>query len=120
MNSYEFDIKFKGKRCTQVDLIGDSITFYAGKAVKREVDGCHFKISIIKNEAEAANLSPQIRGYLNRLGKKNLCQQSFNVHNEMNSLLSFAAAKTVKVQTFNYKPWKHSQDKIDPFIALTK
>lgn len=120
MNSYEFDIKFKGKKCYQVDLIGESVTFYASKAVKREVDGCHYKISIIKNEIEAGGLSPQIKGYLNRLGKKNLCQQSFNVHNEMNSLLSFALAKSVKVQTFNYKPWKHAQEKIDPFVALTK
>ena len=108
MNNWEFEIKFQGKRCSRIDLISESVTFLASKAVKHEISACHFKIPIVENEAGFKKLSPEMLGYLNRLGKQNLCKQSYNVCKELKSLLSFAAAKPVKVQTFNYRPWSKS------------
>ncbi len=79
LNNWEFEIKFNGKKCAKIDLICESITFLATKTAKREITGCHFKAPIISNSADVKNLSPSILGYLNRLGKKNLSVQSYNV-----------------------------------------
>lgn len=58
-------------------------------------------------------------GYLNRIGKRNLCEQSYNVNKEMKSLLSFAASKPTKVQSFSYRPYSSKPSSLDPFAALT-
>lgn len=121
MNNWEFEIKFQGKKCSRIDLISESVTFLASKTAKHEISACHFKIPIVENEAGFKRLSPEMLGYLNRLGKQNLCKQSFNVCKEMKSLLSFVSVKTVKVQTFNYRPWNKSDSNgVNPLSALSQ
>lgn len=120
LSNWELEIKFNGKKCNKIDLISESVTFLASKSVKREITACHFKIPIIQSEAELKKLSPEIHGFLNRLGKRNICQQSENIAASPQSLLSFAAVKAVKPQTFNFKPWSKSvQSSIDAKATLT-
>lgn len=121
MNNWEFEIKFQGKKCSRIDLISESVTFLASKTAKHEISACHFKIPIVENEAGFKKLSPEMLGYLNRLGKQNLCKQSYNVCKEMKSLLSFVSVKTVKAQTFNYRPWnKSDSNSVNPLSALSQ
>lgn len=120
LNNWEFEIKFSGKRCAKIDLICESVAFLATKSTKKEIAACHFKIPIIQNTNDLKSLSPQIHGYLNRLGKKNLCNQSSYVNNQIKSLLSFAEHKPLKVNTFNYKPYvQGNNQKLDPLSALS-
>lgn len=120
LSNWELEIKFNGKKCTKIDLISESVTFLASKTAKREITACHFKIPVITSEADLKKLSPEVHGFLNRLGKRNICQQSENIAASPQSLLSFAAVKAVKPQTFNFKPWsKTTQSSIDPKSTLT-
>ena len=120
LSNWELEIKFNGKKCSKIDLISESVTFLASKNAKREINSCHFKIPIIQNEADLKKLSPEVHGFLNRLGKRNICQQSENIAVSPQSLLSFASLKAVKPQTFNFKPWtKSAQSSIDAKSTLT-
>jgi len=95
------------------------VVFTGGKSNKKEITGCHFKIDIIQSEAEIRKLSPELNGYLNRLGKKNLLEQSENVAKEMKSLISFATLKPNHPVKFAYSPWSRSDaDYIDPLSTL--
>jgi len=67
--------------------------FLASKNVKKEISGCHFKISIIENDSELKKYSPELNGYLNRLGKRHICSHSYNIVKEMASLMSFIDIK---------------------------
>jgi hypothetical protein len=120
LNNWEFEIKFSGKKCVKIDLICESVTFLATKTIKKEITACHFKIPIIQNFTDAKDLSPEVHGYLNRLSKKNLCEQSFNVADNIKSLLSFAALKPLKVHSFNFRPYnKVTQESVAPLTALS-
>jgi hypothetical protein len=119
LNNWEFEIKFVGKRCVRIDLICEAVTFLASRTVSREITACHFKVPIVQLEADVKRFSPQVLGYLNRIGKRNLCEQSFNVNKEMKSLLSFATHKPTKVQSFSYRPWTKEQRSQDPMSTLT-
>ena len=119
LNNWEFEIRFVGKRCQRIDLISESVTFLASKTAKKEITACHFKVPIAQTEVALARLSPEVQGYLNRIGKRNLCEQSYNVNKEMKSLLSFATHKPTKVQSFSYRPWSRGSTAIDPLAALT-
>jgi hypothetical protein len=95
------------------------VVFTGGKN-KKEITGCHFKIDIIQGEAEIRKLSPELNGYLSRLGKRNLIEQSANVAKEMKSLISFAAWKPTETSKFEYNPWtRGSSEYIDPLSTIT-
>lgn len=64
-----------------MDLICESVIFFANRTTKKEITGCHFKIPIIQFPEETKDLSYEVLGYLNRLAKKNICGQSYNVAN---------------------------------------
>jgi hypothetical protein len=108
-----------GKKCTRIDLISEAVTFLASRNNNRDITACHFKVPIAQTEADIRKFTPEVLGYLNRIGKRNLCEQSFNVNKEMKSLLSFATHKPTKVQTFNYRPWSKAQQALDPLATLT-
>ena len=60
-----------------------------------------------------------MNGYLNRIGKRHLCSQSYNVAKEMKSLLSFIKFNYHASPQFNYKPWSKGDSlKIDPLSTL--
>lgn len=119
LNNWEFEIKFAGKKCVRIDLICEAITFLASKTTRRDITACHFKVPIVQSEADVKKLSPPVLGYLNRIGKRSLCEQSYNVNKEMKSLLSFAVVKPTKVQSFSYRPWSRGHQGLDPLATLT-
>lgn len=119
LSNWEFEIKFVGKKCARIDLISEAVTFLASRTSKREITACHFKVPIAHTEADVRRFAPEVLGYLNRIGKRNLCEQSFNVNKEMKSLLSFATHKPTKVQSFSYRPWSKGQAALDPLTTLT-
>jgi hypothetical protein len=47
------------------------VTFFANKQNKKEINGCHFKVTVAENE-DIKKLGIEVNGYLNRIGKKNL------------------------------------------------
>ena len=69
-------------------MISDSVVFLASKSVKKEITGCLFKVSIVEKEEELKRFSPELNGYLNRLGKRHLCSYSKNIAEEATSLMS--------------------------------
>jgi hypothetical protein len=96
------------------------VVFLASKNVKKEINGCLFKIVIVEKEDDLAKLSPELNGYLNRLGKRHLCAYSNNIAQEMSSLLSFIPIDPKKAPAFNYKPFvRPGQEKPDPLNTLT-
>jgi spore germination protein GerM len=54
-----------------VSLLSDHVTFFATKQNKKEINGCHFKVTVAENE-DVKKLGIEVNGYLNRIGKKNL------------------------------------------------
>ena len=113
-------MKFNGKKCTKIDLISESVVFFANKTTKKDIEGCHFKIPIIQSSEEAKGLSYELIGYLNRLAKKNICQQSYNVAENHRSLLNFASVKPIKPNSFNFRPYhKTEPETINPLAVLT-
>lgn len=106
LHNWEFELQFLGKKCNRISLISDTVVFISGtKSARKEINGCHFKINIVDSEAEVKKLSPELNGYLNRLGKRALCGQSINIAKEMKSLLSFISFEAIPTPIFNYKPW---------------
>jgi hypothetical protein len=119
LHNWEFELQFVGKKCNKISLISDNVVFIANKNIRKEITGCHFKIAIVEDEAEIAKLSPELNGYLNRLGKRSLCEYSNNVAPEMKSLISFATLKLNPVPVFNYKPYaRQDYEQIDPLSTL--
>ena len=58
-------------------------------------------------------------GYLNRIGKKKVCEASFNTAKEMKSLISFASAQPKKTLSYDYSPYAMKRPKImDPISVL--
>jgi hypothetical protein len=113
-------LEFVGKRCKSIALISDTVVFIASKNVKKEINGCFFKVQIVDNEAAFKNFSPELNGYLNRLGKRHVCSYSYNIAKEMKSLLSFIAVTPKEVKTFNYKPYvRAEQEQLDPLAFLS-
>ena len=108
-----------GSNCSRICLISDKVTFLSSKSHKKDLVGCHFKISIAEG-GEIAKLGDDLQGYVNRIAKSKLCDASVNKAKEMKSLLSFANAKKKKVQEFNYKPYVKSLTRVsDPLSTLS-
>ena len=110
-----------GKKCRSISLISDTVVFIASKNVKKEINGCFFKVQIVENEAALKSFSPELNGYLNRLGKRHVCSYSYNIAKELKSLISFIAVTPKEVKAFNYKPYvKPEQDHLDPLAFLSQ
>ena len=57
-------------------------------------------------------------GYLNRIGKKKVCEASFNTAKEMKSLISFASAQPKKTKSYDYSPYATKRPFMDPISTL--
>ena len=58
-------------------------------------------------------------GYLNRIGKKKVCEGSFNTAKEMKSLVPFATVQPKKTKSYDYSPYAMKQPRItDPISVL--
>ena len=81
--------------------------------------GCHFKVAIAEGDGISNKLGQEVLGYLNRIGKRKVCENSVYVAKEMKSLLSFATVREKKVQGFNYKPFVKATPRVsDPVSTL--
>ena len=72
IGNWEFDLEFVGKKCSQVTFIGTHVVF-VGKNKKKDLSSILFKINI----DQVSKLNKETQGYLNRIGKKNLCVKLF-------------------------------------------
>lgn len=105
LHNWEFELEFEGKRCKKISLISDAIVFLASKNVKKEITGCPIKVAIVEKEEDLKKFSPELNGYLNRLGKRHLCSYSNNIAQEVPSLVSFIPIEKKPIPAFNYKPF---------------
>lgn len=92
----------------------------ATKNIKKEITGCLFKVIVADSEEDFRKLSPELKGYLNRLGKRHLLSYSQNIPTSTPSLVSFIPVVPKKTPTFNFKPYvTPGQEKPDPLTTLT-
>ena len=68
---WEFNLNFKGKRCVSIELDSRHIALIAAKNSIKEIKDCTFLLEIA-NEAVIEDYDQAHKGYLNRLGKRNL------------------------------------------------
>lgn len=79
--------------------------FLASKHIKKEITGCLFKVTVAEKEEDFRKMSPQLQGYLNRLGKRHLLSYSENIPNKSITLPTFIPVTAKKNPTFNFKPY---------------
>lgn len=75
---------------------------------------------MVEKEDDLKKFSPELNGYLNRLGKRHQCSYSHNIAKEVESLASFIPiSEAPKANTFNYKPYvKPGSQGLDPLSTL--
>jgi hypothetical protein len=76
--------------------------------------------TLAEKPEDFALLDNEVNGYLNRIGKRELCSVSHNIHKKMRTLLGFAVRKAKPVPLpFEYHPWKKVEREIAPLDSLS-
>lgn len=89
------------------------------KNIKKEISVCHFKIRILEKDEDTNRFTPELNGYLNRLGKRHLCSYSHNIAKDLPSLATFIPLDTTPKHHFAYKPYvKPGSNTLDPLSTI--
>lgn len=88
----------------------------------RSISGCYLKLHLFEGVNMKEYLTPECLGYLRRLAKRHICDNSGNVARGFSSLIGFIPNADKSVRHFDYHPWekeKVEEEIINPLSTLT-